>query len=325
VRIIDVSIAATGGLASGLLIRLPFKTRLALMRAGQQTMTQFMKTGIFRQLYLAQNQAYRREVDEAQVGDDLTRIPNGAGQQVSIFFSGGADSTYSAVLLAQAFDRVHLLTFTHDGMASGEKSQINAERLHDRFNDKIVYHRIDGNELWRELYLADFERDRAQYGAFLNTGACECCYLSWNAIAAVYNRRNAISHLAVGIDRDHSGFMYSAGDEGIETMCRFHAAYGVHFSMPVYNEPETDVRLYEMGITPEKHTKRPYQFYSTASTQGTCEFGLGHRLFAQYSVVRYRLAERQATAAAYFADKLAICHEYVARAIDRHLPLPPMV
>jgi len=248
-------------------------------------------------------------------------LPDGAGQEVSLFFSGGADSTYSAVLLARSFDRVHLLTFCHDGMAYSEKARINAGRLRGRFGDKIVHYLVDGNELWRKLYLANFERDRARYGAFLNTGACECCYLSWNAIAAVYNRRNHIAYLGVGIDRDHSGFMYSASDEGIERMCRFHAGYGVHFFMPVYEEPEADVKLYEMGITPEKRTKRPYQFYATASTQGTCEFGFGHRLFAQYSVARFSPDARQAQACDYLAEKLELCHAYVVDALEHERPL----
>ena len=321
-RIVDLGIAAVGGVASNLLLWLPFRARLALMRAGQQTVTQLIKTGAFRRLYLAQNQAHRSQVAVVSAGEELTSLEDGEGQQVSLFFSGGADSTYSAVLLAQAYDRVHLLTFTHDGIGNTHKCKINADRLAARFGAKIVYHVVDGNELWRQLYLADYGRDRARYGAFLNTGACECCYLSWNAIAAVYNRRHGITNLAVGIDRDHSGFMYSASDQGIETMCRFHAGYGVRFFMPVYDELHTDVKLYEMGLTSEKHTKRPYQFYTTATTQGTCEFGLGHRLFAQYSVVRHRPEDRQALAAAYFAEKLDVCRAFVTQAIESNTPLP---
>lgn len=321
-RVVDLGIAAVGGLASNLLVRLPLRWRLGIMKAGQLTITQLMKTRAFQKLYLAQNEAYRRQVAESDADRDLTAIPDGQGQQVSLFFSGGADSTYSAVLLAQKFDRVHLLTFSHDGIGNTHKPKINADRLQQRFGERIVYHHIDGNDLWQRLYLADFAADRERYGAFLNTGACECCYLSWNALAAIYNRRNDISHLAVGIDRDHSGFMYSAGDEGIEVMRQFHAGYGVHFFMPVYDEPHTDVRLYEMGITSEKHTKRPYQFYTTATTQGTCEFGLGHRLFAQYTVVRHPPEERQALARAYFAEKLEICRTYVTEALEQNLPIP---
>ncbi len=319
---VDWGIAAAGGLSSNVFVCLPLSWRLVLMRAGNLAMTQLMKTRAFRRLYLAQNETHRQRVAEADVTADLTALPNGAGQQVTLFYSGGADSTYSAVLLAQTFDRVHLLTFAHDGIGNTHKPQVNADRLRERFGDKIVYHLVDGNDWWRRLYLADFAGDRRRYGAFLNTGACECCYLSWNGIAAVYNLRNDIHYLAVGIDRDHSGFMYSASDEGIETMCRFHADHAVHFFMPVYDEPATDVRLYEMGITAEQHTKRPYQYYTTATTQGTCDFGLGHRLFAQYTVVRHPLAERQARARAYFAEKLALCREYVAQAVERDLPIP---
>ncbi len=321
-RIVDQTIAAVGGVASNLLVRIPLSWRLAIMKASNVILTQFMQTRAFRKLYLAQNVAHRQKVAAVDVGEDLTRIPEGKGQKVALFFSGGADSTYSAVLLAEKYDEVHLLTFTHDGIANTHKPKINADRLQERFGEKIVFHLVDGNDLWRQLYLAGFAEDRARYGAFLNTGACECCYLSWNAISVVYNKRNNISNLAVGIDRDHSGFMYSASDEGIETMRRFHADYGIHFFMPVYDEPAPDVKLYEMGITSEKHTKRPYQFYTTATTQGTCEFGLGHRLFAQYTVVRHRPEERQALAHAYFSEKLEVCRAYVTEAIEQDLPVP---
>lgn len=320
-KVVDYSIGAMGGLASAVLVRLPLSARLALLKAGQTTMTQFMKTKAFRNLYLAQNKTHRTRVEEAHIDLDLTSVPDGTGQQVSLFFSGGADSTYAAVLLAQRFDRVHLLSFGHDGIANTHKPQINADRLQRRFGDKIVYCAIDGNDAWRRLYLAGFGRDRDRYGSFLSSGVCECCYLSWNAIAAVYNKRNHVTSLAVGIDRDHSGFMYSATDEGIETMRQFHDGYGVRFFMPVYDEPETDVRLYEMGITSEKHTKRPYQFYTTATTQGTCEFGLGHRLFAQYTVVRHSPEERRDRARAYFSEKLEVCRDYVAEALEKDMPI----
>ena len=320
--IVEQGVAAAGGLASNLLVRLPLSWRLAILRAGNVTMTQFMRTRAFRRFYLAQNKAHRQKVAEASIDQDLTTVPEGKGQRVSLFFSGGADSTYSAVLLAQQYDEVHLLSFTHDGISNIHKPKINADRLRERFGDRIVFHVVDSNEVWHRLYTAGFAEDRKRYCAFLNTAVCECCYLSWNAVAAVYNKRNGISNLAVGIGREHSGFMYSATDEGIGVMRQFHAGYGVRFFMPVYNEPETDVRLYEMGITSEKHTKRPYQFYTTATTQGTCEFGLGHRLFAQYTVVRHSPHERQERARSYFGAKLEICRDYVTEALDQNLPLP---
>jgi len=321
-RIVDQGIAAVGGVASQVLVHIPLAWRLGLLRAGNVTMTQLMKTSAFRKLYLAQNKAYRRREKQAEASADLTAVPEPTEQSVALFFSGGADSTYSAVLLAQSYRRVHLLCFTHDGIANTHKPKINAERLMQRFGDRIIFHVVDGNELWRRLYLSGFAADRKQYGGFLNTGACECCYLSWNAVAVVYCKRNDVTNLAVGIDRDHSGFMFSAGDEGIETMRQFHAGYGIRFFMPVYNEPETDVRLYEMGITAERNTKRPYQFYTTSTTQGTCEFGLGHRLYAQHAVVRHRPEERQARARAYFDDKLEVCRHYVAEALEQDLPIP---
>ena len=320
--VVDRGVALVGGAASHVLVRLPLSWRVAILRAGNVTLTKFMKTSAFRNFYLAQNREHRQKMAEANVGQDLTAIPEGKGQKVSLFFSGGADSTYAAVLLAEQYDEVHLLSFTHDGISNTHKPKINADRLRGRFGDRIVFHLADSNEIWHRLYTADFAADREKYGAFLNTAVCECCYLSWNAVAAVYNKRNGISNLAVGIDREHSGFMYSATDEGIDVMRQFHAQYEVRFFMPVYNEPETDVRLYEMGITAEKHTKRPYQFYTTATTQGTCEFGLGHRLFAQYTVVRHSPQERQERARAYFGAKLEICRSYVAEALDQNLSLP---
>ena len=113
--------------------------------------------------------------------------------------SGGADSTYSAYLLAQKFDRVHLLTFAHEGISNTHKPQINADRLRERFGDKIVYHGVDGDDVWQRLYVEGFDQDRARYGAYVNSGACECCYLSWNAIAVVYNKRHNITNLAAGM------------------------------------------------------------------------------------------------------------------------------
>jgi hypothetical protein len=321
-KTVDLWIAAVGGVGSNLLVRMPLGWRLAVMRAGNTTLAQLMKTQAFRKLYISQNKAHSRGLETVDTDHSLTSIPDGQCQHVTLFFSGGADSTYCATLLAEHFDQVHLLTFTHDGIANTHKPKINADRLRERYGERIVFRAIDSNEIWRRLYLEHFSQDRSKYGAFLNSTACECCFLSWNAIAAVYNQRNGISNLAAGIDVDHSGFLYSAHDEGIEVIRRFHAGYGVHFFLPVFNEPAPDVKLYEMGITSEKHTKRPYQFYTTTTTQATCEFGLGHRLFAQYSVVRHPLEERQARARDYFSEKLEICADYVGEVLAANSPLP---
>jgi hypothetical protein len=320
-KVVDWGVAAAGGVASNVLVRLPYRWRVGLMHTGNVGLTKLMQTQAFRNLYLGQNKAHRRQVEEVELDEAMTAVPEGEGQQVSLFYSGGADSTYSAYLLAQEFDRVHLLSFAHDAIANLHKPKINSDRLRQRFGDKIVHRVIDGNDIWKQLYLAEYDKDLGKYGAFMNTGACECCYLSWNAIAVVYNKRNGISNLAVGIDRDHSGFMYSATDEGIEAMRRFHAGYGIHYFMPVYDEPQTDVKLYELGITSEEHTKRPYQFYTTSTTQGTCEFGLGHRLYAQYAVVRQSAEERQARAGAYFAERLGVCRNYIDEALQQDLPI----
>jgi hypothetical protein len=287
----------------------------------QRNPEQLMKTQAFKDLYTSQNIEHSRELEDVDVDESLTGLPEGKGQQVTLFYSGGADSTYCAYLLAQEFDRVHLLTFGHDGIANTHKPKINADRLRERFGDKIVYHVIDGNDVWHLLYTQDFDRDRAEYGAFLNSAACECCFLSWNAIAVVYNRRNNITNLAAGIDIDHSGFMYSAHDEGIDVMRRFHKDYGIHFFLPVFNEPEPDVKLYELGITEQKRTKRPHAFYTNHPTQAICEFGLGHRLFAQYTVVREPLDERQARSKAYFTERMQIMRDYITEALENDLPI----
>jgi hypothetical protein len=310
-----------GGVASNVLARMPLSWRLTSMRGVNVGLTHLMKTSAFQNLYLSQNKAHRDHEEGTEVAESLMAIPDGEGQQVTLFYSGGADSTYSAYLLAQKFDRVHLLTFAHEGISNTHKPQINADRLRERFGDKIVYHGVDGDDVWQRLYVEGFEQDRARYGAYVNSGACECCYLSWNAIAVVYNKRHNITNLAAGLDIDHSGFTYSAHDEGMEVMQRFHADYGIHFFVPIYEETHADHKLHDLGITEQRDTKRPYGFYTNHPTQAICELGLGHRLFAQHAVVKDSQEERLERGRTYFGDKLEICREYIAEALEQDLPI----
>lgn len=87
-----------------------------------------------------------------------TSIPEptaGAGlSAVTVLVSGGSDSTLTASLLSERFERVHLLTFRHRALVAEQKCLVSLARLWKAHGmQRFTHSFIDVNSIMKRLFL----------------------------------------------------------------------------------------------------------------------------------------------------------------------------
>lgn len=116
--------------------------------------------------------------------------------EISILFSGGVDSTISALNFLEKGCGVHLLTFRHDLLINVKSSEIMAFRLKEAFGPDSVTHTIIGiTEIFRDTVLKRLVPDILEFRGYF---VCLGCKLCMHAAAIMYNRRNKVATVSDG-------------------------------------------------------------------------------------------------------------------------------
>jgi hypothetical protein len=214
-----------------------------------------------------------------ETGDNLDAIPYPEKEDVSVLFSGGADSTLSSFLLAERFRRVHLLTFTHLGCPRSEKPKINAAALIEHFGPaKVSHHIIDVDVLVRAIYRDRFAACFARYG-FLAQNFCGSCKFGMLCAAIIYNAKHGIRYSASGSHMEGAGVWIEQMPHVNSQVIRplFHE-FGMEILTPVYYIRGTDRIVYEKRLTEIEKTKFPRD---NTDYQEWCNFSVQHNIYAR--------------------------------------------
>jgi hypothetical protein len=170
-------------------------------------------------------------------------------EEASVEFSGGSDSTLAAAIGAERLDRVHLLTFNHNGMRKAGKQSAQADNLRRVYGDgKIVEYEGDVNRLLRKVYFNGYLNDILRFGTHVSAFSCVACKLAMDVEAVVYNLKNGVRYLFDGQQREKEMWPMQM-EEIIALMQDFFAEYGLVYECPVYDVERTDVELHERGVS----------------------------------------------------------------------------
>lgn len=237
-------------------------------------------------------------------------------EEVSVLFSGGSDSTLAAAFCCQRFRKIHLLTFHHSGMRYKQKSKVNVERLQEKFGkDKITHKLIDIEETFQKLYYSSYLRDLARFRIFLAAATCNVCQLAMHTQTIIYNLRNKISFTCDGYKREKKHVYIVMAEEGIELLKEFYREYGINYSNPVYDTLRTDWELHDLGITPERNVKFPYE-HLDYTAQHSCFHGiLTNAFLLGYYYPLYHEPDSQWIE--YFKEKVEAAKTYINRRIRK--------
>ena len=232
---------------------------------------------------------------------------------VSVLFSGGSDSMLAAALLADRFNKIHLLTFKTSTIVEPEKTEVSRMRLRTRFPDvNFVDRIIDIDNLFKELYLGNYWSDFRRYGLFIGN-VCATCKLAMFTAALKYNVENDIHYIASGVN-ERSGIIFIDQDVySIQKLNSFFEKYGSQYLTPTYKIRRTDWKLFEMGVTPHRDVKLTDRAYEN---QPGCYFGYMFSIYAHGYFLPFRGKNKyDKISRRYFDKKLMLCDQYLQKVL----------
>jgi hypothetical protein len=189
--------------------------------------------------------------------------------EVAVMFSGGIDSLLAAVLLAQEYDKVHLVTFDKGYLEFGVKNnQPNVELLKEKIGaDRITHQVVDIKDLHKAISVRFFFKERKKYNSEIRW--CVGCRLSMGIAAMIFSLENSLVGYADGSNREQipSDTNLTGTAENYPSIVNagktFAQSYGVHFLTPTYDFGGRELRrqkLSEMGFAidylSQDHSKR---------------------------------------------------------------------
>jgi hypothetical protein len=173
--------------------------------------------------------------------------------EVAVMFSGGIDSLLASVLLAQEYDKVHLVTFDKGYLEFGVKNnQPNVERLKEKFGaDRITHQVVDIKDLHKAISVRFFFKERKKYNSEIRW--CVGCRLSMNIGALIFALENNLVGYADGSNREQipSDANLTGTAENYPSIVNggkvFAQSYAVHFLTPTYDFGGREVRRQKLG------------------------------------------------------------------------------
>lgn len=205
-------------------------------------------------------------------------------KEVVVIYSGGTDSTCAAALMAERYDKVHLLTYERFGLFSITNSKVNVRRLKDKFGeDKFTHQIINVDRLFKKVAYARYLHNLMKY-RFFSLSACGQCKFTFHIRSLIYCLENNIAQVCDGVDKSMYLFP-SHMPEVISEIKKMYSRYKITYTAPVFGfepaknigyldklnleilkrqtsqpesnslNPTTGEMLFKMGIFPAKNLK----------------------------------------------------------------------
>lgn len=167
-------------------------------------------------------------------------------------FSGGFDSTITAIHLAQVYDCIHLVTYKNHGLTGVWRSSIHATELAERHGkDRVIHFRDDIRPIHRRM-LKGFFDDYWEYCKGAAPGImCLSCKIAMHIRTIIYCLEHGITQSCDGAQRaqsSHPEMMVGV----LNALRELYAHYGIRYFNPIYDFGFTDDKikyLRERGYT----------------------------------------------------------------------------
>lgn len=209
-------------------------------------------------------------------------------KEAVVLFSGGTDSTLTAALMAEEFDKIHLITYDRFGIFQVENSKKNAQKLVDKFGkDKFVHKVINFDKVFQKVSYQNYLKNLIKFG-FMNLSTCGLCKLSMHVMTIIYCLEFQIQRVSDGANKGMDVFPAQM-DSVLDELRGMYEKFGIEYTNPVYeiDPPEekslikdenmafihnniygakseeqkrtggktTGELLYDMGLSPEANVK----------------------------------------------------------------------
>lgn len=266
--------------------------------------------------------------------------------ETAVMFSGGTDSTLTAALDAQKFDKVHLVSYDRLGLFSVTNTELNAQKLKDKFGEgKFDYHLVKIDKLTKYVFYERYIQNLRRHGFFL-LSICGLCKLAMHIRTLVFCLDNKIDNVSDGANQGMNLFPAQMASV-IQELKTMYAKFGINYSNPVFkfegpqnieftdrlhfgrvlkgegggrgkvqeNVNTTGCKLYELGLMPSKNVKGTDL---DRKMQPRCfQFILFNIFIKWYYLYDHTHEEYVAATVKLYKEKIShltsICEEYIER------------
>jgi len=263
-----------------LIIILPWRLKIKIVPMLRKIFFFFLnKFSFFLNFISKRTEKNRSNIQPIEIEKEEEYFKNCESEEVSLMFSGGADSTLAAIKLIEKFKKVHLVTFDYSAVRGIQRAKEAGERLINKFGNYKLQHRIINIEdIFKEIYFDSFWKDFRRYKLFVEN-ICAFCKIAMLFRLLIYNIDYRVKYAASGANRDAAPFFAEQMPKVSELIKELYLKYDKIYFTPVFNILRTDHELYNLGLSEEKDKKFPNPDFDEG--QASCDFGLTHHIFAQ--------------------------------------------
>ena len=219
-------------------------------------------------------------------------IPKDAStESVLVKYSGGSDSTLCAATMAQHFKTVHLVTFNTNNKkienisADAPRLKRNVQKLRKVFGEDKIKHTFlriweTRDKVYFHHYLPHFKNCRD----FRKVIICPSCVMAMNLESAVYCRNHGVKYVTDGSNVETGITAYQSQNPfALQFVSRMFETFGLAYLVnPNYFDPESDKRLFEMGVFESSNIKRSFRSrYLQQGCSLTMMFSMTSRLHGE--------------------------------------------
>jgi len=155
-------------------------------------------------------------------------------KEVVVLFSGGTDSTLTAALMVEEFDKIHLVTYDRFGFFSTSNTELNFQKLRDKFSGvEFIHQKIRVDKLSKYVFYEHYFRNLIKHRFFL-LSTCGLCKLAMHIRTIVFCLENKIANVCDGANKGMRLFPAQMR-RVIEETKKMYANFGINYMNPVFD------------------------------------------------------------------------------------------
>ena len=177
-------------------------------------------------------------------------------KEVVLLFSGGTDSTYTAVLMNQEYQKIHLITYDRFGFFNTKNCLDNALALREKFGENKFVHRfINIDDFYKKIAYSNYFQDILKYRFFLLL-TCGLCKLAMHWRTIIYCLNEGVGSVCDGSNQEMITDP-SQDREVLHEMKLLYKEFGVDYFNPIFDTTREirEKTVFDLGFFPVLHAK----------------------------------------------------------------------
>ncbi|MDP8259992.1 MAG: hypothetical protein P9L96_03190 [Candidatus Gygaella obscura] len=177
-------------------------------------------------------------------------------ESLIVLFSGGVDSTYTAMKMADIYKTLHCLTYERFGFINASNSEKSFQQVSENNKDiKAVHKIINIDNFVKKVSYSNYLINLCKYG-FVVLSNCLICKLAMHWRTIIYCRENNLKEVCDGANKE----MYGDPSQNkviLEKIVKLYEYFNIRYFSPFFDElrKEREDYLFAVEIIPVQYAK----------------------------------------------------------------------